>query len=158
MRYGLFLLLALALAGCAQKGQSTYFPDEAGKEMKVETATVVSQRKVAIKGLREDDGKWGALVGATTAGAAAYGITEADNAAGVAVTIVAVVAGALVGTVAEEYRNASEGVEYILSKDNGDTVAVVQAIKSDDEIVPPGSKVTIIRGRAGFVRVVPSSN
>ncbi|NIM29557.1 MAG: hypothetical protein GTO59_16440, partial [Gammaproteobacteria bacterium] len=78
--------------------------------MRVETGTVVSQRKVAIKGLREDDGKWGALVGATTAGAAAYGITEADNAAGVAVTIIAVVAGALVGTVAEEYRNASDGV------------------------------------------------
>ncbi len=158
MRYLAIILLALSIGGCAQKGQSTYFPDEAGKEMKVETGTVVSQRKVTIKGLRDDDGKWGALVGATTAGAAAYGITEADNAAGVAVTIIAVVAGALVGTVAEEYRNASDGVEYILSKENGDTVAVVQSINSDDEIVPPGTNVTIIRGRAGFVRVVPSSN
>ena len=158
MRYGVILVLAVAISGCAQKSQSTYFPDEAGKEMAVESATVVSQRKVTIKGLREKDGKWGALVGATTAGSVAYGITEADNAAGIAVTIVAAVAGALAGTVAEEYRNSSDGVEYILTKENGEKVAVVQSIKSDDEIVSPGTEVTIIRGRAGFVRVVPSSN
>lgn len=158
MRYGVVLLLALAIAGCAQKSQSTYFPDEAGKEMAVETATVVSQRKVTIKGLRDNDGKWGTLVGATTAGSVAYGITEADNAAGVAVVIVAAVAGALAGTVADEYRNSSDGVEYILRKEDGQSVAVVQSINSDDEIVPPGSEVTIIRGRAGFVRVVPASN
>ena len=158
MRYGLVLLLALAIAGCAQKSQSTYFPDEAGKEMAVETATVVSQRKVTIKGLRDNDGKWGALVGATTAGSVAYGVTEADNAAGVAVVIVAAVAGALAGTVADEYRNSSDGVEYILRKEDGKNVAVVQSIRSDDEIVPPGSQVSIIRGRAGFVRVVPASN
>lgn len=158
MRYGVVLLLALAIAGCAQKSQSTYFPDEAGKEMAVETATVVSQRKVTIKGLRDNDGKWGALVGATTAGSVAYGVTEADNAAGVAVVIVAAVAGALAGTVADEYRNSSDGVEYILRKEDGKNVAVVQSIRSDDEIVPPGSQVSIIRGRAGFVRVVPASN
>jgi outer membrane lipoprotein SlyB len=156
--YGLFLSSAIAVAGCAQKSQSNYFPDEAGKTMPVETATVISQRKVSIKGLRENETSWGAIVGATTAGAAAYGITESDNPAGIAVTIVAAVAGALAGTLADEYRNSSDGVEYILSGENGKKFAVVQSIASTDEIVAPGTEVVIIRGSRGFVRVVPSSN
>lgn len=151
-------MLALAVAACAQKSQSNYFPDEAGRAMPVETATVVSQRKVTIRGLRDDEVSWGAVVGATTAGAAAYGITEADNPAGIAVTIVAVVAGALAGTVADEYRQGSDGVEYILTNENGKKFAVVQSIASSDEIVSPGTEVVIIRGRKGFVRVVPASN
>lgn len=156
--FGLSFSLATVLAGCAQKGQSTYLPDEAGKTMPVETATVISQRKVTIKGLRENEISWGAMVGATTAGAAAYGITEANNPAGIAVTIVAAVAGALAGTLADEYRNSSDGVEYILSGEDGKKFAVVQSIASGDEIVSPGTEVIIIRGSRGFVRVVPSSN
>lgn len=68
------------------------------------------------------------------------------------------VAGALAGTLADEYRNSSDGVEYILSGEDGKKFAVVQAIAANDEIVSPGTEVVIIRGSRGFVRVVPSSN
>jgi len=65
IQYGLFHSLAITVAGCAQKSRCNYFPDEAGKTMPVESASVISQRKVTIKGLRENETRWGAIVGAT---------------------------------------------------------------------------------------------
>ena len=73
---------------------------------------------------------WGTVVGATLAGAAAYGLTEADNPAGVAVTIIAAVVGGLAGLAAEERRETRRGAEYILRDEGGETIAVVQSLGS----------------------------
>ena len=158
-RLNLILLIALLLPllyACASRTQSSYYASEVGEAMAIEDVHIISSRLVKIEGL-DDSGKpgWGTAVGATVAGATAYGITESDNPAGVAITIIALVGGAIAGQFLEEKVKSSLGVEYILRKENGDKIAVVQAVESENERLPSGSYATLIRGKHGYVRVVP---
>ena len=141
---------------CAFQSGTTYAPGETGTVMRVEAARVVSSREVLISGLDNTQAAgWGTVVGATIAGAAAYGITEADNPAGVAITIIAAVVGGLAGLAAEERRETRRGVEYILRDVSGKTFAVVQSLGGAETIYPPGTAVSLIHGSRGYVRVVP---
>ena len=104
--------------------------------MQVKRVAVVSSRKVVIEGLKDNQSVgWGALVGATVAGVATYGLTKADTPLGVAVTIIAAIGGAMVGTVIEERKNRHPGAEYILQAKTGAPFAVVQALGSDDRVL-----------------------
>ncbi|MDH3476043.1 MAG: hypothetical protein OEM59_20380 [Rhodospirillales bacterium] len=151
-------VIVVSLAGCAYKSASTYKPNETGTVMEVKRVTVISSRKVTIEGLKGDQTVgWGTLVGATVAGAAAYGLTEADTPLGVAVTIIAAVGGALAGTVIEEQKNRHPGAEYVLQGRSGKPFAVVQALGSGDPILGPGRRAVVLYGRGGFVRVVPEN-
>jgi outer membrane lipoprotein SlyB len=141
---------------CAFQGGTTYAPGETGTVMRVETARVVSSREVLISGLDNTQAAgWGTVVGATIAGAAAYGLTEADNPAGVAVTIIAIVVGGLAGLAAEERRQTRRGAEYILRDQDGETISVVQSLGSGEAIHQPDADVSLIYGARGYVRVVP---
>ena len=153
-----FATILIAIAGCAYKGASTYKPNETGTVMQVKRVTVVSSRKVTIEGLKDDQTVgWGTAVGASVAGAAAYGLTKADTPLGVAVTIIAAIGGAVAGTVIEEQKNRHPGAEYILKGKSGDPFAVVQALGSNDRILNPGASAVVLYGRGGFVRVVPEN-
>jgi outer membrane lipoprotein SlyB len=144
------------LEACAFQSGTTYAPGETGTAMRVESAQVLSSREVLISGLdNKQAAGWGTVVGATLAGAAAYGLTEADNPAGVAVTIIAAVGGGLAGLVAEERRQTRRGAEYILRDEGGERIAVVQSLGSDEEIHQPGTDVSLIYGSRSYVRVVP---
>jgi outer membrane lipoprotein SlyB len=158
-RYRLIILVALFLPllyACASRSQSSYYATEVGEIMAIEDVRVLSSRLVKIEGLDESGRPgWGAAVGATVAGATAYGITESDNPAGVAITIIALVGGALAGQFFDEKIKSSLGVEYILSKENGDKVAIVQSVKDEEERLVAGTYASLIRGRHGYVRVVP---
>lgn len=150
------LAAAVPLAACTTKSASTYKPSEAGQAMDVSRATVLRSRPVVIEGLKEGQTVgWGAAIGAATAGAATYGLTEADTPLGVAVTIIAAIGGALAGTVAEEQLNRNPGAEYVLEPESGKTFAVVQTLTGDDKVLPPGEHVLVIQNRQGFYRVVP---
>lgn len=157
--FRLFVLIALFLPliyACASRSQSSYYSSEVGESMSVEDVHVLSSRLVKIEGLDENGRPgWGTAVGATVAGASAYGITESDNPAGVAITIIALVGGALAGQFMEEKIKSSLGVEYILRKENGDKIAVVQAVQNESERLPAGTYASLIRGNRGYVRVVP---
>ena len=48
-----------------------------------------------------------------------------------AAIVIAVIGGAMAGTAIEEMRNKSDGVEYTINTNMGDTVVVVQAISKD---------------------------
>lgn len=153
----LFLII-MGITACAYKGGSTYKPNETGTVMEVKRVTIISSRKVIIEGLKDNQTVgWGTAVGATVAGAAAYGLTKADTPLGVAVTIIAAVGGALAGTVIEEQKNRHPGAEYILQGNDGKSFAVVQALGSGDEILKPGRRAVVIYGRGNFVRVVPEN-
>jgi len=144
------------LEACAYQSGTTYAPSETGAVMRVEPAQIVSSREVVISGLDNSQAAgWGTVVGATIAGAAAYGITGADNPAGVAVTIIATVVGGLAGLAAEERRQTRRGAEYILRDQDGATIAVVQSLGSGEPIHQPGTDVSLIHGTRGYVRVVP---
>jgi outer membrane lipoprotein SlyB len=146
------------LEGCAFQSGTTYSPGETGTVMRVESAQVVSSRPVVISGLDDSQAAgWGTAIGATVAGAAAYGITEADNPAGVAVIIIAAVVGGLAGLLGEERRQTRSGIEYILRDEQGQTIAIVQSVDSSEEIQQPGAAVSLIHGAGGYVRVVPTA-
>ena len=112
--------IAALVQACAFRTGTTYSPSETGAVMRVEPAQIVSSREVRISGLdnRQAAG-WGTVVGATIAGTAAYGITRADNPAGVAVTIIADVVVGLAGLAAEELRQSRRGAEYVLRDEAG---------------------------------------
>jgi outer membrane lipoprotein SlyB len=153
-----FAALSIAIAGCTFQSGSTYRPNETGTVMQVKRVNVVSSRKVVIEGLKGDQSVgWGTLVGATVAGAATYGLTEADTPLGVAVVIIAAIGGAMVGTIAEERKNRHPGAEYILQPETGNPFAVVQALGSDDKVLAKGRRAVVLYGRGGFVRVVPEN-
>jgi outer membrane lipoprotein SlyB len=148
--------IAALLEACAVQSGTTYSPSETGTAMRVESAQVISSREVLISGLdNKQAAGWGTVVGATIAGAAAYGLTEADNPAGVAVTIIAAVVGGLAGLAAEERRETRRGAEYILRDQDGERIAVVQSLGSGEAIHQPGAEVSLIYGSRGHVRVVP---
>jgi outer membrane lipoprotein SlyB len=148
--------IAAILEACAIQSGTTYAPGETGTVMRVESAQIMSSREVLISGLDSKQAAgWGTVVGATLAGAAAYGLTEADNPAGVAITIIAAVVGGLAGLAAEERRLTRRGAEYILRDQGGETIAVVQSLGSGEAIHQPGSEVSLIYGSRGRVRVVP---
>jgi len=143
------------ITACATRSQSNYSRDEVGEIMAVEDVWIVSSRMVRIEGLGDKSPGWGAAVGATVAGASAYGITQADNPAGVAITIIALVGGALAGQFFDEKIKSELGVEYILDKPAGNKIAVVQAVKSADEMLPAKSPALLMRGKNGYYRVIP---
>jgi outer membrane lipoprotein SlyB len=151
------IAVAALLQACAVPGGTVYAPGETGRVMRVEPAEVVSAREVTVSGLDDRQAAgWGTLVGATIAGSAAYGITGADNPAGVAVTIIATVVGGLAGLALEEQRRTRRGAEYILRDETGRTVALVQSLRAGETIYAPGTEVSLIHGARGFVRVVPA--
>lgn len=150
------LLILPLLSACASRSQANYYADEVGSVMAIEDVWVVSSRLVKIEGLGQDRRPgWGAAVGATVAGATAYGITEADNPAGVAITIIALIGGAIAGQFIDEKAQSELGVEYILDNTNGDKIAVVQAVDDEQEMLPARTPAVLIRGNDGYVRVVP---
>ncbi len=125
--------------------------------MEVEYGRIISSRIVEIRGLQKTNSPgWGAPVGATIAGAAAYGISEADNPGGVAITIVALIGGAITGQYLDELRGSNLGAEYILQNENGEKFAVVQTIENIEEKIEPNNEVTLIYGKTGYLRVVPN--
>jgi outer membrane lipoprotein SlyB len=153
------LAIAALAPACSHRGGATYSQGETGTVMRVEAAKIVSSREVLISGLdNQQAAGWGTAVGATIAGAAAYGLTGADNPAGVAVTIIAAVVGGLTGLVAEEQRETRRGAEYILNDPSGKKIAVVQSLGSGEPISPPGTPVSLIYNAGGYVRVVPAAS
>lgn len=155
-RWCFILLIVLpVITSCASRSQGNYYRDEVGEIMAIEDVWIVSSRMVTIEGLGDKRPGWGAAVGATVAGASAYGITQADNPAGVAITIIALVGGALAGQFIDEKLKSQLGVEYILDKPTGNKIAVVQAVNSADEMLPAKTSALLLRGKTGYYRVIP---
>jgi len=165
-RYYLLILLSffIILVGCVDKKSSVYSPEEVGIVMGTTPGVIVSSRKIVIAGLKKDTEYWGAAIGATIAGATTYGLTGGDNVLEEAAIIISVIGGAMAGTVIEEMRNKSDGVEYTINTNcenvtsscsNAlDTIVIVQAISDDSDIIADGSSINIVRSNDGYVRVV----
>lgn len=155
-RLVLMTLLLLFSSACASRSQSHYSAAEVGTLMAGEKVWIVSSRMVKISGLTNNARTgWGAAIGATLAGATAYGITEADNPAGVAITIIALVGGALAGQFVDDKRQSELGVEYILDRPDAPKIEVVQVVQHAEERLASGQPALLMRGQQGFYRVVP---
>ena len=165
-RYYIFLLLGflIILSGCIDKKSSIYNPEEVGIVMETTPGVIIASRQIVIAGLKKDTQYWGAIIGATIAGASTYGLTGGDNVLEEAAIIISVIGGAMAGTAIEEMRNKSDGVEYTINtncenvsstcSNASDTIVIVQAISDESDIITNGSNINIVRSNDGYVRVV----
>ncbi len=147
------LMLAVSLSGCAKlPGQHQYGYQDVGKSTFVEFGTVIAVRNVDITG---PNSGVGSLVGAGVgAGAGSYlggGSGEIWAIAG------GLLAGAIAGAVAEQAITDNKGLEYTVTKENGQTVTIVQNMNPGDQMIPVGSRV-IVQASGGYQRVLPASH
>jgi outer membrane lipoprotein SlyB len=139
---------ALAVSGCAlDLYQDVYSRDEVGSKVEIQEARVISVRNVQIEGTRSGV--------SAVAGAAAGGIggSYAGGGRGGAINAIAgAMTGRLLGAAMEGAIKGSEGVEYLVDLDNGETVPVVQP-KGDDSL-QPGDSALFFLGH--HIRVLPA--
>jgi len=127
------------LAGCVSPNMSgsSYNMGEARRSMEIRMATVESVRAVKLESHDQ-------TVGAMT-GAAAGGIIGAGMGGGRGnklATLGGVVAGGVLGAVAEKNLNSQEALEIVVKTDDGRMFAVVQG--KDEYAFAPGERVRLI--------------
>jgi outer membrane lipoprotein SlyB len=143
----LFAAVAL-LASCAHPGQNRYGYQDVGKKSTVSFGTVISLREVEITGKNTGAG---ALIGAGAgAGAGSYvghGSGSVWAAAGT------MIAGAIIGGMAEQAMSDRQGLEYVITLENGETLTIVQNINPDDKPIREGDRV-MVQGSGTYQRVL----
>jgi len=135
----LLLIITASLAGCASNlsGES-YSRSEARTVQNVEYGSILQLRPVKIEGTKTPIGSGaGAIVG----GIAGSGIGSGRTSNVMAV--IGAVAGGLAGAAIEEGVTRTHGVEITVKKDNGQTIAIVQAL-SPNERFSVGERVRVI--------------
>ena len=142
MKNSLFLLLLLiqiGLSGCAanQSGES-YSRSEARTVQRVEYGIIEQLRPVKIEGTKTPIGSGaGAIVGGLAGSSVGGDIT------GKVMAVIGAVAGGVAGAAIEEGVTRAEGVEITLKMNNGQTIAIVQAL-SPNERFAVGDRVRVI--------------
>ena len=145
-RPALALLALLAAAACSP----TYSPDDYATRAvqqtnRVDQGVIVGQRRVMVTA----EGTTGAA-----AGAAAGGIVGAQTPGGNMASAIGGVGGALIGgllgTATERVAGDTTAVEYIVRKENGDLLSVVQRDRVPLQV---GERVLVIGGAQA--RIVP---
>jgi len=134
------LLVVFGLTGCASSlsGES-YSRSEARTVQQVEYGVVEYLRAVKIEGTKTPIG--------SGAGAVAGGIAGSSVGGGKGSYVMAVigaVAGGMAGAAIEEGVTRTQGVEITVKMDNGQTIAIVQAL-SPNERFSVGDRVRVIR-------------
>jgi len=140
----MFLSLAFAaflgaLAACTHPpGQNAYDAEEIGKASDIAFGRIMAVKHVNI--MEKNTGA-GGLAGATAGGVAG------SNVGGGRGSIVGVVAGAilggLAGSEAERAMRDRVGIQYVIKKENGKIVSIVQNILKDDQPLAVGQRVMI---------------
>jgi outer membrane lipoprotein SlyB len=130
---------AVTMSGCASNlSGDSYSRDEARMPQQVQYATVQQVRLVKIEGTKTPIGAGaGAVIGGVAGSTAGGGRGSTIAAAAGAV------AGGLLGAAAEEGITREQGVEVTVRYDNGQSVAIVQAV-SKDETFNVGDKVRVL--------------
>lgn len=144
------IVLFAYLTGCASsRAGDVYARNQAARTFTVETGVIESIRPIRIEGTKTPIG---AAVGALAGGV--IGNTIGGGSGRTAATVFGGLAGAGAGAVIEEGLTRENGLEIIVKKDNGQTIAIVQGInKINKNMFNPGDRIRIIRGSDGSVRV-----
>jgi outer membrane lipoprotein SlyB len=139
----------VALGGCQRPSQNTYRAEEVGKSSAVSFGTVLAIREIDIIGRNTGAGALGG--GAVGAGAASY--VGSGNAWAIGGGLLA---GAIIGALAEQAMADRKGLEYTVILESGVTLTVTQEKASDDTPIAKGDRV-IVQNTGGYQRVLPAA-
>ena len=148
---GVVVLVVLSLAACGTPEQESYFVEESRTLYEVAAGEVVTSRPVNIRERNRGIGiTAGGLAGGFSGGLALGGQL------GPAGSLVGGVVGAAIGFFVEEAINGDDGIEYLVTLEDGRTVTVVQIREDDEEVLSPGADV-YIQQTWNSIRVVERS-
>lgn len=119
------LASSIFMTGCATQipGANQYNTATAGTMQQVMVGTVLSTRPITLKGSQMGIG---GLAGAGIGGL--IGSKVGSGKGSIVGTILGVVAGGVAGNAVESHMSKSDGVEITIKLDNGQTVAIAQAV------------------------------
>lgn len=144
-------VVVLALGGCAASSSDTYSRQDLGRVIETTPGTVVSSRPVDISGTRSGRGS---LAGGATG--AVIGATTFSGGGGAVAGVLLGIAGAVVGSLAEELITAESGTEYTIQTEDGRVVTIVQRSEVDRPPISDGTPVRVQWG-ADYARVIPDA-
>lgn len=148
----LSVLALTCLTACQHPGQNRYGWQDVGQATRVTFGTVISVREIEITG--QNTG-----IGATTgviAGAGAGSMIGSGNGSLAGLLAGAIVAG-VAGAAIEQAASDRQGLEYIVTLEDGETNSIVQNKAEGDVTLKPGERV-MVQTRGAYQRVLPADN
>jgi len=127
------------LSACApQQSQNAYNDQEVGKQTDIEFGVIRAVKHVKVQAQNSGVGTIG---GAAVGGVG--GSTMGGGKGAILTTIAGAIVGGVAGNAAETALNNKVGIQYIIKKENGKTVSIVQNIDKDDVPLRVGQRVMI---------------
>ena len=139
------ITLIYLLAACSSPTKDVY---EVGQIQEVLEGRIVESRFIDIDA--KDSGN-GMAAGGLAGGIGS--LLTVGGGFGLAAFLLGTAVGAVVGYVVEDVATDRDGVEYILSLDDGRTVTVIQNRGDEDQPMPPGTEIFLQFG-SNYTRVV----
>jgi outer membrane lipoprotein SlyB len=150
--FTLFLIASIAIGGCAANPtQDTYLGSELGMGQVTDMGEIVAVRPVTIERTGQEDETFNTIatgVGAVL-GIAIAVLTGSPD----VVKWMAAAAGGAAGFGISEASDSTDGVEYIIARDDGSFITVVTPIESD--VLASGSEVIVVESAIGYARILP---
>ncbi|GHV50954.1 lipoprotein [Deltaproteobacteria bacterium] len=142
----LVLCFTLLAGGCAATGGKVYSKGEARTAQTVERGVIKTIDKVSIE---QDAGILGTALGGTAGGV--IGSTMGKGAGRILMTVAGAAVGAIAGAFGEKAVRSENAYEFLIKRDNGSEISIVQAIDGDYRV---GDRVRILHGSDNRARVV----
>ncbi len=142
------MALLYFLAACSGPSRDVYKDSEVGQIQEVMEGRVVESRLINIEA--RDSGS-GSTIGGLAGGLGT--LLSVSGGFGLAAFLLGSAVGAVVGYMVEDAATDADGIEYILTLDDGRTVTVVQNRGDDEEPLPSGAEVFLQFG-GNYTRVV----
>ena len=136
----LVVLSSLTMLSACQSSQSqnVYDAQEVGKQTDIEFGVIRAVKHVQVQAEQSGVGTLGGAAAGGVAGSAAGGGKGA-----ILTAIGGAIIGGLAGNAAESALRDKVGIQYVIRKENGKTVSIVQNIGKDDVPLHVGQHVMI---------------
>lgn len=145
MAFIVSIFALLATIGCTKEADNKYDRADLGRVSTVAKGTVLSVRPVEVGGSNSGIGAGAGAIAGGTAGSTIGGSVEANIIGAVGGAVVGGVAGAM----AESGLTSGKAHEFVVQKDDGKTVAIVQG---NEQGLQVGERVLLLQ--SGKVRLV----
>ena len=150
--FTLFLIASIAIGACATNPtQDTYLGSELGMGQVTDMGEIVAVRPVTIERTGQEDETFNTIAAGVGAvfGIAVAVLTGSPD----VVKWLAAAAGGAAGFGISEASDSTDGVEYIIARDDGSFITVVTPIESD--VLASGSEVIVVESAIGYARILP---